>query len=242
MALSLETSTSSLLLFLLAIPVQELVNLISQHQVCKHRRDGKAEPPQTPPPALHRQDTPYTPVRRAVNALTSTSASFLVSQSPIKSTSQLPTFQTIMILRNVHRDKALLAEGPSTEREKLLMAVLGQLEGQEQKKRKTAQTGQLPVPKDGKAKVRKMDIKERKEAIQRAWKQDVKWWDIEWDSAKFDCQKPQVDKAKDAPSGEVFLKPTVSNFGDGSEDEGDMDNMNKDENDDGEISDGNDSG
>ena len=35
-------------------------------------------------------------------------------------------------------------------------------------------------------KVRKMDAKERNDSIQTAWKQDVKWWEVERDSAKFD--------------------------------------------------------
>ncbi len=123
MAPSLETSTSSLLLLPLASPVQELVDLISQHQARKRKLEDEDGSPRTPL-ALRRPDAPYTPVRRAVNALASTSASFVVSQSPFKSTSQLPTFQTITISPNICRDGALLAEEPSTERERLLMAAL----------------------------------------------------------------------------------------------------------------------
>jgi hypothetical protein len=100
---SLETSTSSLLLLPLASPVQELVDLISQHQARKRKQEDEDEPPQTPP-ALRRQDAQYTPVRRAVNALASTSASFVVSRSPFKSTSDLPTFKTITISPNIYRD------------------------------------------------------------------------------------------------------------------------------------------
>ena len=308
MAPSLETSTSSLLPLPVASPVQELVDLISQHQACKRKREDDNDLPRTPS-ALRIPDAPYTPVRRAVNALASTSASFVVSQSAFKSTSCLPTIQTMTISPNIPRDEALLAEEPSTEREKLLMAALqeshrtnecqkaammtmqaetllqcvyvqgvrGQLQGQEEKKAKAAQTGRLNL-KDGKAKVltqndifegikaaheardaakealskrkdakeryteamtmwkvREMDRKERNDRVKGIWKQDVKRWEAERDSAKYDRRKPRWKKPKMPPVEKGSPKPKVSNFVDESKEEG---NMDEDENKDGEISDG----
>lgn len=162
--------------------------------------------------------------------------------------------------------------------------VRGQLQGQEEKKGKSAQTGQLPNTKDGKAKVltqdeildgvkasheardaakealskrkdakeqytqamgewkvRKIDVKERNDGTQTAWKQDVKWWELERDSAKFDRQKPRWMKPKKPLGEKVPPKPKVSNFVDKSEEEGGMDNMDDDKNEDRENSDGNDS-
>ena len=86
-----------------------------------------------------------------------------------------------------------------------------------------------------------MDAKERNDGIQTAWKQDVKQWEVERDSAKFDCQKPRWMKPKKPLGEKIPPKPKVFDFVDGSEEEGNMDNMDEDENEDGEISDGNDS-
>jgi hypothetical protein len=66
----------------------------------------------------------YTPVKRGLNALETTSVSFLVSDSPLVSTSRLPTLQTIRISRHIHCDKALLSHKPTTSCEQELMAAL----------------------------------------------------------------------------------------------------------------------
>ncbi len=66
----------------------------------------------------------YTPVRRAMNGLSSTSASFLVSDSPLTSSAHLPPLQTSEISPNVNRFQSLLDTSASTEKERLLMAAL----------------------------------------------------------------------------------------------------------------------
>ncbi|KAF8151381.1 hypothetical protein B0H34DRAFT_755546 [Crassisporium funariophilum] len=90
--------------------------------------NSQSPQPRTPlqgPSALETNTTaPCTPVRRALNGLASTSTSFLVSQSPITSTMHLPTFTAHKISPNVNQHAALLAEEPTTEREKLLMIAL----------------------------------------------------------------------------------------------------------------------
>jgi hypothetical protein len=144
MAPSLETSTSSHLPLALASPVQEIVDLISHHQACKHKRaeeednsackcgarpDNLRSPqprtpsqgPSSPQLVIH---SPYTPVQRALNGLASTSASFLVSESPISSTSRLPAFMALIISPTLHQHDALLEKEPATENEKLLIAAL----------------------------------------------------------------------------------------------------------------------
>ncbi|KAH8982739.1 hypothetical protein EDB86DRAFT_3050740 [Lactarius hatsudake] len=68
----------------------------------------------------------YTPVRQGLNALGSTLVSFLVSSSPLASTSHLPTLQTTNISPHIHRHEALLSAEPTTERERELMAALQQ--------------------------------------------------------------------------------------------------------------------
>ena len=150
MGLSLETSITCHLPVALASPVQEIVDLISQHKARKrkhlddleevepaskrHTADN-SQPPQlktpsqgsaTSRPATQPTPTssPYTPIQRALNRLATTSASFLVSPTPISSISHLPAFTPIRISPNIHRYDTLLAEEPATEHEKLLMAAL----------------------------------------------------------------------------------------------------------------------
>jgi hypothetical protein len=107
MAPSLETSISSLLPLTLTSLDQEL----SQ---------------QTPPrmPAVFGPEGTYTPVQRGLNVLALTTASFLVSSSPLASTSRLSALQTIEISSHIHHNGALLSLEPATEREGELMAEL----------------------------------------------------------------------------------------------------------------------
>ena len=140
MAPSLETSTSSILPLRFTSPVQTMIDLISHHQARKRKREDdihelegqQRTPPSTPTtttpftPTMTSLDT-YTPVRRGLNALASTSASFLVSDSPIASTSRLPPVHTFIISPNVHPKSAIdlsMESEPLTERETLLMAAL----------------------------------------------------------------------------------------------------------------------
>jgi hypothetical protein len=103
MAPSIETLTSSILPLGFASPVQRMVDLISHHQAQKRKYEEddthKVQDqtcPHTPShaptssPDTPMESLPYTPVCQGLNALASTSASFLVSDSPIVSTSQLP--------------------------------------------------------------------------------------------------------------------------------------------------------
>ena len=140
MAPSLETSTSSILALRFTSPVQTMIDLISHHQARKRKREDdihELEGQQCTPPCTPTTTTPSTPtmtsldtythVCRGLNVLASTSASFLVSDSPIASTSRLPPVHTFIISPNVHPKSAIDLSIESellTERETLLMAAL----------------------------------------------------------------------------------------------------------------------
>ena len=83
MAPSLRTSTTSLLPLGLASPLREVVDLISHHNArkwkCQKTLDMLAQ--QRPEPAAT-VGSPYTPVKHGLASLATTSASFLVSDSP----------------------------------------------------------------------------------------------------------------------------------------------------------------
>ncbi|KAH9161391.1 hypothetical protein EDB89DRAFT_1861634 [Lactarius sanguifluus] len=117
MAPSLETSTTSLLPLGLATPVCEVVNLISHHNVRKWKRQ-ETEEGVAGGPSL------YTPVRRGLASLATTSASFLVLDSPIRSNVALPPLFTTVITPPTQRDTALLNVRPSTEYEAQLQEAL----------------------------------------------------------------------------------------------------------------------
>ncbi|KAF8259253.1 hypothetical protein EI94DRAFT_1616693 [Lactarius quietus] len=130
MAPSLETAISSLLPLALTSPVQEVVDLISHHWARKCKREDEIRyqesrqgPPQTP--AISNPNTTYTPVQWGLNALGSTAASFLVSDSPLASTSCLPALQTTQISPPTCHDN-LLSLKPATEQERELIAALEQ--------------------------------------------------------------------------------------------------------------------
>src|SRR5882757_4592922 len=137
MAPSLETSTSSLLPLQLASPVREVVDLISQHLAHKRRwndMENEDLPPDaasTPAQTLPRRSNPgsskedeYTPVRRGMNALSSTSASFLVSDLPLASQLHLPPLHTVTISPEMCRYDSLMGQEPKTQRERDLAEAL----------------------------------------------------------------------------------------------------------------------
>jgi hypothetical protein len=63
-------------------------------------------------------------VRTAIGGLTSTSASFLVTSSPVQSTSRLPTFDTFSVSPDVPRNADLLDMIPTTDHEQKLQRAL----------------------------------------------------------------------------------------------------------------------
>ncbi|KAF8261090.1 hypothetical protein EI94DRAFT_1705808 [Lactarius quietus] len=129
MAPSLEAAILSLLPLALTSPVQEVVDLISHHWAwkCKCKDEIRYQESQQGPPqtsAISDPNTTYTPVQRGLNALGSTAASFLVSDSPLASTSCLPTLQTTQISPPTCCDNNLLSLKPATEQEQELIAAL----------------------------------------------------------------------------------------------------------------------
>jgi DDE superfamily endonuclease len=92
MAPSLKTSTTSLLPLGLASPIREIVDLISHHNARKRKRQETEE--LQPEQGAAASSPPYTPVRRGLASLATTSASFLVSDSPIPSSAALPPLFT----------------------------------------------------------------------------------------------------------------------------------------------------
>jgi DDE superfamily endonuclease len=83
MAPSLKTSTTSLLPLGLASPVHEVVDLISQHKAQKWRQEEMEASGDTQETTATSSSPSYTPVRCALASLATSSASFLVSNSPI---------------------------------------------------------------------------------------------------------------------------------------------------------------
>ncbi|KAH9173140.1 hypothetical protein EDB89DRAFT_1850569 [Lactarius sanguifluus] len=122
MAPSLETSTTSLLPLGLATPVCEVVDLISHHNARKRKcqETEGVEPKQ----AVAGGSLPYTPVQRGLASLAMTSASFLVSASPIRSDMALPPLFTTTITPPTQQDAMLLDVEPSNEFEAQLQAAL----------------------------------------------------------------------------------------------------------------------
>ena len=118
MAPSLETSTLSMLLLGLATPVHEVVNLISHHNARKQKQQETDEAEEKA------NTTSYTPVRRGLASLATTSASFLVSDSPILSSSTLPPLFTTIISPFAQRDAMLLDIKPVNGNEAKLQEAL----------------------------------------------------------------------------------------------------------------------
>ncbi|KAH9011183.1 hypothetical protein EDB83DRAFT_2322262 [Lactarius deliciosus] len=146
MAPSLETSTTSLLPLGLATPETEGVK---------------------PEQVVAGGSLPYTPVQRGLASLAMTSASFLVSASPIWSDMALPPLFTTTITPPTQRDAMLLDVKPSNEFEAQLQAALHTsnmvvarqnpciLKAQEEKKMKKRKTGKINM--DGQAKILTQD-------------------------------------------------------------------------------------
>jgi hypothetical protein len=127
MAPSLMTLTTSLLPLGLASPVHEVVDLISCHNTQKQKcwestgleeQEGLMSVATAGPPA------PYTPVQHGLASLATTSASFLVSDSPILSGSKLPPLFTSIITPLTQQDMKLLEIEPKTTHEVQLQAAL----------------------------------------------------------------------------------------------------------------------
>jgi len=128
MAPSLETSLTTRLPLSLASPLQEVVDLLSCHRArkrnCEDLPDLEDKARHTPSQRLApSSELDYTPVRRAMNGLASTSAAFLISNSPLLSSSHLPVLQTYEISPD-RRSQLLLDMPPTTERELLLTQAL----------------------------------------------------------------------------------------------------------------------
>jgi len=122
MAPSLETLTTSLLPLGLASPVWEVVDLISHHNARKRKHQEMANLEEGP--GATAGSSPYTPVRCALASLATTSASFLVSDSPIRSSVALLPLFTSVITPSTQRDAVILDIEPSTEYEAQLQEVL----------------------------------------------------------------------------------------------------------------------
>jgi hypothetical protein len=106
-----------------------MVDLISHHRAHKRRHEDEPhsedEARHTPSRRLGPSSEPdYTPVRQAMDGLAFTSAAFLISNSPLTSSSRLPPLQTYEISPDRNQGQILLETTVPTERERLLMATL----------------------------------------------------------------------------------------------------------------------
>ena len=131
MAPSLETSTTSLLPLGLASPMHGLVDLISHHTARKWKcqeMEESAKTPHTKSPGTWTTagfpNSSYTPVRRALASLETMSTSFIVSDSPILSTSELPAIFTVIISPPNLKDAMILDVEPRSELEAKLQGAL----------------------------------------------------------------------------------------------------------------------
>jgi hypothetical protein len=61
-------------------------------------------------------------------------------------------------------------------------------------------------------KVREMDRKERNGALKSKWEEDVRKWEVERNSAKYDHRKPRWTKLKMPAMEKLFPKPKVADF------------------------------
>ena len=124
MAPSLETSTTSMLPLGLPSPVREVVDLISHHKAQKWKRQEVDEAQEITNTAPELPTPSYTPVRHGLASLAATSTSFLVSNSPILSSSTLPSLFTTIMSPFTQRDAALLYRKPRTNHEATLQEAL----------------------------------------------------------------------------------------------------------------------
>ena len=57
-----------------------------------------------------------------------------------------------------------------------------------------------------------MDRKEKNTLDKEEWKADVKKWEVERDSAKYDKRKPRWQKPKMPPMVKATIKPKLTDF------------------------------
>jgi hypothetical protein len=119
MAPSIETSQRSMMPLPLVSPVRELASLIAERQACKRTASEMEHSPSAGDMLLE-----HSPIQRAMGALASTSAQFLVSNSPISSSSNLPPIATTLISPPRKRQHVLLALKPKTKHERHLQDAL----------------------------------------------------------------------------------------------------------------------
>ena len=68
-------------------------------------------------------------------------------------------------------------------------------------------------------KVKNADRLERNNGIRESWKEEIRRWETERDTAKFEKRKPGWTKPKLPPTEKAIPKPKVSDFVDESEEE-----------------------
>jgi hypothetical protein len=125
MAPSFTTSTTSHLPLGLATPVRKIVDLISHHNACKQKRqEFEEQQSEQPEQGAAASSPPYTPVRHRLASLATTSASFLVSDSPIPLSATLSPLFTRIITPPAQQDAVLLDVEPSTEHAEKLQEAL----------------------------------------------------------------------------------------------------------------------
>lgn len=78
-------------------------------------------------------------------------------------------------------------------------------------------------------KVRDMDRKDGNAALKEEWSKDVKRWEVERDSAKFDCRKARWTKPKMPAVAKAIRKLKISDFVEGSKDDEASDNEESEE-------------
>jgi hypothetical protein len=123
MAPSTSTSTNATLPLPQASPIRAVTDML--HQCIARQAMDVAEEDRPSQLDDMPNDQPTTPVRVAANALESTSASFLMSGSPLKSTSRLPPFRPFTISPfKQSRYHDLLDKPPMTAREQELQNAL----------------------------------------------------------------------------------------------------------------------
>ncbi|KAJ7728732.1 hypothetical protein B0H16DRAFT_239608 [Mycena metata] len=138
MAPSLESSTRGTLPIQQSSPVRLMTGMISDYmdyQQLQMRPMDEDLPLATPSPST---PAPFF-VRSAVDGLSSTSASFLLTSSPLKSTSAPPTFKpyTLSPIKNDSRYSHLFGFAPQSAREAELMQALRESESRDNSRKRS---------------------------------------------------------------------------------------------------------
>lgn len=205
MAPSLETSTSSILALRFTSPVQTMIDLISHHQARKRKREDdihELEGQQCTPPCTPTTTTPSTPTMTSLDTYTHVRIQLQTQEEKKdggkrKGCINMDGKAKILTQDDIFKAVVEGQTAPDAAKDALL-------------KRKDAEERYSDAV--GVWKVREMDRREKNTLDKEGWKTEVKKWEVERDSAKYDKRKPRWQKPKMLPMEKATIKPKLSDF------------------------------